>query len=129
VVAIYGNCDAQLGFLLKWGDAAVTDEDRKAFEFWRETYRASELQEAVFRELVQLGSVESVELEMQPDGRNVVVSYRLASGARGLLFTRRGKVKTYRLDTALRFLRGCGVVLLTLTLNLWRPPVDDRADE
>lgn len=105
----------------------MTDEDRKAFEFWRETYRATSLQEDVFRDLVAAGAIESVGVEIEAGGR-AYVTYKLGSGALGVLHTKRGQLKRYRPETALRFLRDVGVVRVTVAMNLWKPSPVETSD-
>lgn len=72
------------------------------------------VQEAVFATMFQAGAVVAVQLKLQ--GMRCVVEFVNGGHKAGHIITKRGSVKLYRLDTAVAFLRQCGVGLLTVDL-------------
>jgi hypothetical protein len=73
------------------------------------------VKEAVFREVFRAGGIRSVAVVYQ--GARVFVRYVTADGVEGVLHSKRGPVKLYVVETALRWLRGVGVAMVTVDLR------------
>ncbi len=79
--------------------------------------------EKQFREHFEQGIVEQVRLVRLPDV-GTAIEYVLEGGEAGKIVTKRGRVKKYRTDGALRFLKSVGVREVFVDLNDWQ---DDAA--
>lgn len=79
------------------------------------------LKEDVFAQLFGAGAFSAVWIELDQDGK-ACVCYRFSSaGAFGAVHTKRSQLKTYKPDTALRFLRLLGMNEVRVALNNWHP--------
>lgn len=78
------------------------------------------LQEKVFATLFAAGSVKYVDIHIDGCGRAICV-YQTAQGITGTIHTKLGKVKHYKPETALRFLRGLGLVTVKVEMKNWSP--------
>lgn len=76
------------------------------------------LKEDVFRHLFETGAIKYVDLQLGADGRAVVI-YTQLNGAVGLVHTKRGDVKHYKPETAMRFLRECGLASVKVDMAAW----------
>lgn len=79
-----------------------------------------QLREDVFSQLFASGAVRLVEMEILPDGR-AVVRYTMQNGVQGAVHTKRGQVKRYKPETALRALRELGIVSVKVDMRDWEP--------
>lgn len=76
------------------------------------------VREDVFEQLFQKGAIRAVSLEMHDAHARIV--YVAGDGSIGSIHTKRGQVKEYRTDTALRFLRGLGLANVTVDMSKWQ---------
>lgn len=76
-----------------------------------------DLKEDIFAQIVGAGLVRSVSLEVR-DGHASIV-YRLIEGGTGSVHTKRGEVKQYRIETALRLLRSLGITSVAVDMSTW----------
>lgn len=77
------------------------------------------MREDVFQHVFSTGAIRSVSLSLDSQGRALVVYVQL-DGATGSIYTKRGGLKLYRVETALRMLRGLGVATLTVDMTALR---------
>lgn len=77
------------------------------------------LREDVFRHLFGTGGIKYVDLRLGSDGRAVVV-YTQLNGVQGVVHTKRGDVKYYKPETALRFLREMGLASVKVDMAQWQ---------
>lgn len=77
-----------------------------------------QLKEDVFSQLFAAGSVKWVDVRLVSDGR-AIIAYTLQNGTQGFVFTKRGQVKHYKADTALRFLRSVGLSSVKVEMAAW----------
>ncbi len=75
--------------------------------------------EKQFREHFEQGIVEQVRLVRLPDV-GTAIEYVLQGGEAGKIVTKRGRVKKYRTDGALRFLKSVGVREVVIDLARWQ---------
>ncbi|ECV5707798.1 hypothetical protein F2K45_24530 [Salmonella enterica subsp. enterica] len=76
------------------------------------------LKEDIFADLYHAGALGSVCVEMRPG--HAVVSYKLvADGSKGYVHTKRGEVKQYRAETALRTLYFIGLRGVQVDFSGW----------
>ncbi len=75
------------------------------------------LKEDVFVQLFRAGAIRSVTVSIQND--RATVGYVTGDGVQGSIFTKRGDVKHYRIDTALRFLRETGLHSVQVDMQFW----------
>lgn len=68
--------------------------------------------EEVFGTFYKAGAVQSVAVVLE-DSERAHIAYEFNTGRRGVVHTKRGQPKVYRIATALKFLRGLGVVVVT----------------
>lgn len=80
----------------------------------------NQLREDVFEQLFASGAVRFCDLHIDFDGRAMVV-YTLNTGAHGYIYTKRGQIKLYKPDTALRFLRSLGLASVKVEMKDWNP--------
>lgn len=73
----------------------------------------------MFEQLFTTGGIKFVDLRLGPDGRAVVI-YTLLNGSQGLVHTKRGGVKYYKPETALRFLRELGCASVKVDMTGWQ---------
>lgn len=73
------------------------------------------LREDVFREVFRSGGIRSVSVAYQ-DAR-VVIRYTKGDGVEGVIHSKRGAVKLYRVETAFKFLRDAGVMSVLVDLQ------------
>ena len=76
-----------------------------------------DLKEDIFAQIVAAGLVRSVSVEVR-DGHASIV-YKLIEGGGGAVHTKRGEVKQYRVETALRLLRSLGITSVTVEMSAW----------
>lgn len=79
-----------------------------------------QLKEDVFGQLFASGAVRYVDVQIAPDGRAMVL-YTLNTGVQGFVHTKRGQVKLYKPETALRLLRTLGLVSVKVEMKDWNP--------
>lgn len=79
--------------------------------------KLDKMREEVFEQVFRAGAIRSVRLVVR-DAR-AVISYCMGDGTDGFIHTKRGEVKAYRVETALGFLRRCGVALLEVDMRGW----------
>jgi hypothetical protein len=75
------------------------------------------LREDVFAQTFAIGAVRSVSLHVR--GGHVNVAYKLQDGSEGVVHTKRGVPKDYRIQTALKMLKQLGVSLVSVDLTSW----------
>lgn len=75
------------------------------------------LREEVFEQMFRAGAIRNVTLVIR-DAR-ASISYVVGEGSSGVIFTKRGQVKLYRIETALVFLRGCGLAAVEVDMAGW----------
>lgn len=80
------------------------------------------LREDLVSDLFRTGAIRAFSLEVR-DGHAVIV-YTMLDGTKGVVHTKRGVAKEYRIETALRLLRTLGLVSVTVEMNGWT--VDQR---
>lgn len=78
------------------------------------------LREDVFAQLFTSGAVRYVDMELGTDGR-AVVRYTMQNGVQGVVHTKRGEIKRYKPETALRALRLLGIVSIKIEMKDWQP--------
>lgn len=78
------------------------------------------LREDVFAQLFASGAIRYVDMEIGPDGR-AMIRYTMQNGVLGVVHTKRGEVKRYKSETALRVLRLLGIVTLKVDMKDWSP--------
>ncbi len=78
------------------------------------------LREDVFSQLFASGAVRYVDIELGPDGR-AMIRYTMQNGVQGAVHTKRGQVKRYKPETALRVLRLLGVASTKIEMKDWQP--------
>lgn len=87
----------------------------------------SKLTEDMFRQCIEIGVISSVQLRFFENGK-ASISYTLQNLASGSIHTKRGSLKSYRMDTAVRFLRLCRVTCFQVDVSKWSPggqlPID-----
>lgn len=81
-----------------------------------------QLKEDVFGQLFASGAVRYVDVHISPDGRAMVL-YTMQNGVQGFVHTKRGQVKLYKPETALRLLRTLGLVTVKVEMKDWNPAV------
>lgn len=77
-----------------------------------------QFREEVFEQIFRSGSIKSVGLQVGVNGRAVVV-YVMQNGTTGMIYTKRGEIKNYRIETALRFVRSVGLVSVIVEMKNW----------
>ncbi|WP_404995477.1 hypothetical protein [Cupriavidus pauculus] len=78
-----------------------------------------QVREDAFVLLYQTGAVRSVTIELGDNG--ATIAFATNDGSGGVVFTKRGAPKRYRLDTAARLLRGLGIASVALDMRHWHP--------
>lgn len=81
---------------------------------------SDQLREDVFAQLFAAGVVRYVDMEIGPDGR-AVIRYTMQNGVLGVIHTKRGEVKRYKAETALRALRLFGIATMKIDMKDWQP--------
>lgn len=76
-----------------------------------------QLKEDFVADLFRTGAVKSFSLEIR-DG-HAKIAYKLMDGTMGMVHTKRNEPKQYRIETALRFLRGLGLASVTVEMAGW----------
>jgi hypothetical protein len=79
---------------------------------------ASHMQEGVLATVFASGGIHSVSVSIVTGGR-ALVSYVTREGEAGCIYTKAGKPKMYRIETALRVLRSLGVDSCLVELAAW----------
>jgi hypothetical protein len=79
--------------------------------------KMNNLREEVFDQVFRAGAIRSVRLVVR-DGRASVV-YVTGEGVDGVVYTKRGDVKFYRIETALVFLRRIGAGVVEVDMRSW----------
>lgn len=77
-----------------------------------------QLREEGFSQIFASGGVRAVEMTMDSAGR-VVIAYTLQTGVQGVVHTKRGDVKQYKPETAMRFLRSVGLARVCVDMSAW----------
>lgn len=77
------------------------------------------MREEVFAQVFRAGAVRSVTLCMR--NGHASIQYVTGEGVTGCIHTKRGDMKLYRTDTALRFLRDLGLSSVTVDMSAWTP--------
>ena len=72
--------------------------------------------EEVFGTFYKAGAVQSVAVVLE-DLERAHIAYEFNTGRRGLVHTKRGQPKVYRIATALKFLHGLGIEAVTTDLS------------
>lgn len=85
---------------------------------WKGHDMPHQLREDSFSQIFASGGVRTVEMKLDSAGRAVVV-YTLQTGAQGLVHTKRGELKHYKPETAMRFLRSLGCARICIDLSAW----------
>ena len=75
------------------------------------------LREDLVADLFRTGAIRAFCLEVR-DGHATIV-YTLLDGTRGVVHTKRGEAKEYRIETALRLLRSLGLVSVSVEMSGW----------
>ncbi len=78
-----------------------------------------ELTEDVFLHLVRIDAVRLVRLVVDQHGMSQLCFSLVGSDLEGLVYTQRRTVKKYRIETALRLVRGCGLCHVPVDLSAW----------
>lgn len=78
------------------------------------------LREDVFAQLFTSGAVRFVDMDLGADGR-AVIRYTMQNGVQGVVHTKRGEIKRYKPETALRALRLLGIVSMKVEMKDWHP--------
>ena len=81
-----------------------------------------DMREDVFAQVFELGSIQSVQLVII--NANARIAYTCLDSSTGVIHTKRGAVKEYRIETALRFLRHLGVNDVHVDMTGWEPYQD-----
>lgn len=68
-------------------------------------------------ELFHTGAIRALSLEIREGHANIV--YTLPDGTKGIIHTKRGAPKPYRIETALRLLRSLGLASVTVEMAGW----------
>lgn len=76
------------------------------------------LREDMFAQLYQAGALGEVRVELHK-GYATVVFKLLADGVQGVVHTKRGEVKQYRVETALRTLWSIGLESVPVDMRGW----------
>lgn len=77
-----------------------------------------QLREEGFSQIFASGGVRAVEMTMDSAGR-AVIAYTLQTGVQGVVHTKRGDVKQYKPETAMRFLRSIGLARVCVDMSAW----------
>ncbi len=77
------------------------------------------LREDVFVQLFRAGGIRSVTGTIH-DGRSTI-GYVTGDGVTGSIYTKRGDVKQYRIETAFHFLRDAGAHTVMVDMHTWHP--------
>lgn len=75
------------------------------------------LKEDLVADLFRTGAIRAFSLEVR-DGHACIV-YTLLDGTKGVVHTKRGEAKEYRIETALRFLRSLGLAAVMVEMTGW----------
>jgi hypothetical protein len=75
------------------------------------------LREEVFEQVFRAGALRNVRLVMR-EGRTCI-SFMVGDGSEGVVMTKRGDLKQYRVETALVFLRRCGLAKVEVDMSSW----------
>lgn len=75
------------------------------------------LTEEMFGQMVAAGYIGSVTLEVRE--AHAVITYQLMEGALGTVHTKRGQIKQYRTETALRVLWCMGLDSVKVDMSHW----------
>lgn len=75
------------------------------------------LREDLVADLFRTGAIRAFALEVRDGHANIV--YTMLDGTKGVVHTKRGEAKEYRLETALRLLRSLGLVAVTVEMSGW----------
>jgi hypothetical protein len=79
--------------------------------------KMKEMREEVFEQVYRAGAIKSVCVVVQ-HGR-ASIHYVSGDGVQGTVFTKRGDLKLYRIETALVTLRRAGVVVVEIDMTNW----------
>ena len=71
----------------------------------------------VFETLFRAGAIRSVRVSML--NGMAVISFVTTDGVEGNIYTKRGQVKKYRIETALRTLRAVGMAAVEVDMKGW----------
>lgn len=75
------------------------------------------LKEDLVGDLFHTGAIRSFSLEVR-DGHAKII-YTLLDGSKGVVHTKRGEPKEYRIETALKLLRGLGLTDVRVDMSHW----------
>lgn len=75
------------------------------------------LKEDLVADLFRTGAIRAFCLEVRNGHANIV--YTLLDGTKGVVHTKRGEAKDYRIETALRFLRSLGLAAVSVEMSGW----------
>lgn len=75
------------------------------------------MREEVFDQVFRAGAIRWVRVVVR-DGRGSIV-YVTGEGLDGVIYTKRGEVKLYRIETALHFLRRIGLASVEVDMHAW----------
>jgi hypothetical protein len=79
--------------------------------------KMQKMREEVFEQVFRAGGIRSVQLLVR-DGRASVL-YVTGEGVEGVVYTKRGDVKFYRIETALVTLRKVGLGVVEVDMRSW----------
>lgn len=77
------------------------------------------MREEVFEQVFRSGAIKCTRVVVI-NGR-AVINYVTGENVQGCIFTKRGQPKEYRIETALRFLCGCGLRVVEVDMSAWSP--------
>lgn len=75
------------------------------------------MKEDLVGDLFGTGAIKGFRIEVR-EGQ-ALIHYTLLDGTPGCVHTKRGQPKQYRIETALKFLRGLGVVSVNVEMSAW----------
>lgn len=76
------------------------------------------IDEETFRKLFAVGAVRCCDVHIREEGR-AFLFYTLTVGETGYIVTKRGREKTYLVETALRFLHSIGFSSVRVDMSSW----------
>lgn len=97
-------------------------ENGPRIQIERTVFVSDQLREDVFGQLFSSGGVRFVDIQIAADGRALII-YTLNTGAQGYIHTKRGELKRYKPETALRLIRGLGAITVKVEMRDWNPDV------
>ena len=78
-----------------------------------------QMREEVFEQVFRAGAIKTTRVVVI-NGRTVI-NYLTGENVHGCVHTKRGQPKEYRIETALRFLCGCGLRAVEVDMSAWSP--------